>query len=618
MADEAAIIAALTEGMSDAYGEPEATYLEFATAIAPGIALGGEGGEGGDVFGPSSSVDNGVVVFNGITGKTIKGANAPVNFGGQDITNVGAIAGHVPTTRQIINGTGITGGGNLSSNLTLSVVQSALDPVNMGSGAAADGQVPKADGLGGIAWEDEAGGGGVTGPGSSTDHALARWDSTAGAALLNSVVTVSDTGAMVFPSGGSISKPGTGTNSEAFGASAVADADSSLAVGYQATVNTAISGDTTGAIAIGATARVGNAAQPGSDAAMAIGYGAIIGHTASYSMALGYSAVVGYECIYSIAIGPNASISAPRAVAIGQNSVINTSADAAIAIGDSTAVTANSDYAVAIGYQSYAQGVRALALGYSSRVLDSYGMAIGDAYVYGQYGIGIGDGATLNSGTTSSVGIGRNVSISANSIECVAIGYGATIGDGVDRAIAIGEAAIASGGSNCVALGRDAFADASDAIAVGYDSEALSTYSISIGRQASNKTGTSTSIAIGYAATNWTNVNNAICIGRYSECANSPNGDFAIAIGDDTAGKHTNAIAIGRGAETTATSRCTIGTIGGLYDQELQFGRGLGCWGVAPPGSQPAKINDPTDLASCITAIASIINVLEGAGLSST
>ena len=43
-------------------------------------------------------------------------------------------------------------------------------------------------------------GGGVTGPGSSTDHAIARYDGTDGAVLLDSDCTVDDTGNLVCPS----------------------------------------------------------------------------------------------------------------------------------------------------------------------------------------------------------------------------------------------------------------------------------------------------------------------------------------------------------------------------------------------------------------------------------
>jgi hypothetical protein len=91
----------------------------------------------------------------------------------------------------------------------------------------------------------------------------------------------------------------------------------------------------------------------------------------------------------------------------------------------------------------------------------------------------------------------------------------------------------------------------------------------------------------------------------------------AIAIGPAAAGNHADGIALGRAAVTTAANRCTIGTISGAADKELQIGLGFGAWGVTPPGSQPTKISDATDLASAITAVNAVIDVLEGAGLSS-
>tara|TARA_Y100001938_G_C7791817_1_gene282901 strand:- start:94 stop:387 length:294 start_codon:yes stop_codon:yes gene_type:complete len=43
---------------------------------------------------------------------------------------------------------------------------------------------------------------------------------------------------------------------------------------------------------------------------------------------------------------------------------------------------------------------------------------------------------------------------------------------------------------------------------------------------------------------------------------------------------------------------------------------GIGFHGEAAPGAKASKINDPTDLASCITACEAIIDVLELYGLS--
>lgn len=45
------------------------------------------------------------------------------------------------------------------------------------------------------------GGGSISGPGSSTDNAVVRWDGTAGTSIQNSLITLSDTGAFTFPDG---------------------------------------------------------------------------------------------------------------------------------------------------------------------------------------------------------------------------------------------------------------------------------------------------------------------------------------------------------------------------------------------------------------------------------
>lgn len=54
-----------------------------------------------------------------------------------------------------------------------------------------------------------SGGGGVAGPSpaSSTDNAIVRWDGAGGATLQNSVVTISDAGVVVIPTGGKLTVP---------------------------------------------------------------------------------------------------------------------------------------------------------------------------------------------------------------------------------------------------------------------------------------------------------------------------------------------------------------------------------------------------------------------------
>ena len=98
-------------------------------------------------------------------------------------------------------------------------------------------------------------------------------------------------------------------------------------------------------------------------------------------------------------------------------------------------------------------------------------------------------------------------------------------------------------------------------------------------------------------------------------------GGRGIAVGSTASVNHNDAVVIGYTAVTTAVSRCTLGTIGGSYDLELQMGKGLAVWGGTPPGSQPTKISDPagggTIDAEARTAINSLIDALESYELTS-
>jgi hypothetical protein len=67
-------------------------------------------------------------------------------------------------------------------------------------GTPTTGQVLTADGSGEGYWATPSGSGDVVGPASSTDNAIARFDSTTGKLLQNSTVTISDAGAIAAAS----------------------------------------------------------------------------------------------------------------------------------------------------------------------------------------------------------------------------------------------------------------------------------------------------------------------------------------------------------------------------------------------------------------------------------
>jgi hypothetical protein len=114
----------------------------------------------GNVVGPASSTDNAVSRYDSTTGKIIQDSVVTV----ADTTGAISIAGHLAIT----------------------------DP-----SASPAGKVLQDDG----AWHTLAGGGNVTGPGSSTDNAIARFDGTGGTTIQNSVVTIDDTNGTIVING---------------------------------------------------------------------------------------------------------------------------------------------------------------------------------------------------------------------------------------------------------------------------------------------------------------------------------------------------------------------------------------------------------------------------------
>lgn len=168
----------------------------------------GSGGIG-DVIGPSSSSDNALVRFDGVTGKIIQNSNAILSDAGDlSLTNPLAISS---------GGTGQNSKTSAFDALAPTttkgdvIVYNGTDNIRIGVGT--DGQVLTADStqVSGIKWAINAGGD-VTGPASSTDNALTRFDGTTGKVIQNSNATLSDTGDLNLSIPLGVASGGTGVN----------------------------------------------------------------------------------------------------------------------------------------------------------------------------------------------------------------------------------------------------------------------------------------------------------------------------------------------------------------------------------------------------------------------
>lgn len=455
-------------------------------------------------------------------------------------------------------------------------------------------------------------------------------------------------------------KPGA-SDCVVIGKDAISNAAQALVMGEAAKVHPVSSGDSTGAIAVGSGATVGSAAAAGAEAAIAIGEGASVAAGAINSIAIGPGAVC--RQYQSVMIGQNAQNFVPTSgdnyasISIGYNSKVGDSAksgsDAGIAIGMNAFVDGNCRDSIAIGHQAkvtdgISNGTYSVALGYNAVIENGYGSnAIGfGSRIWATNCIGLGTYAKIFNPSTSdnegSIAIGKSAEIGANAQPgceaSIAIGEGASISAGAVNSVAVGErssvtsrygtavgsvAQVTTGAGVAVGLAAKSFGDGG--IAIGSNSDVGSDITNGIGIGAFADCYAINGIVIGAGAGVYPVSSGdsfgAIALGRQARVGNSTPGagcQAAIAIGKSArvGVGHTNAVAIGAGAASSASNRVTFASA-----LEVEIGQGLAVWGVTPPGSQPSKVNDPSGGTTVDTearsAIAAIIDALEGCGITS-
>ena len=157
--------------------------ITFDDGVSNQRTIAAAGGGGGDVVGPASATDHAIVRFDLTTGKLVQDSVVTLDDAG--------VLGFADGVRQTFNPDGTTPGLNVGAN--------AGDPSTPSDGDlwynSSTGQLKaRINGVSVVV-------GNVLGPASATDHAIPRFDLTTGKLLLNSLVTISDTGVLGFPDG---------------------------------------------------------------------------------------------------------------------------------------------------------------------------------------------------------------------------------------------------------------------------------------------------------------------------------------------------------------------------------------------------------------------------------
>ena len=132
----------------------------------------------GDISGPVSSVDNTIARFDGTTGKVVQGS-------GVSVSDTADMVGMKSLGLKDTAGTGV---------LTIQTPGSITDySVTLPGTQGGVGTYLKNDGTGTLAWSTP---GDISGPVSSVDNTIPRFDGTTGKVVQGSVIVVSDTGEM--------------------------------------------------------------------------------------------------------------------------------------------------------------------------------------------------------------------------------------------------------------------------------------------------------------------------------------------------------------------------------------------------------------------------------------
>ena len=159
------------------------TSGQFLSTDGSGVLSWSTPSGSGDVNGPASSTNTAIALFGDTSGKTLINSLVTIDA-----------SGNVTTAGSLTSGSTILKDSGSSNTITLTVpTLSSSYTLTLPTNDGTNGQILVTNGSGVLSWNTPSGGD-VTGPGSSTDEALVRFDGTTGKLLQNSTATLTDTG----------------------------------------------------------------------------------------------------------------------------------------------------------------------------------------------------------------------------------------------------------------------------------------------------------------------------------------------------------------------------------------------------------------------------------------
>ncbi|WP_336042691.1 ESPR-type extended signal peptide-containing protein, partial [Acinetobacter dispersus] len=299
-------------------------------------------------------------------------------------------------------------------------------------------------------------------------------------------------------------------------------------------------------------------------------------------------------------------------VGIGQGNLLGGPGyNTAIGIGNEAVTGASS---VVIGTDNRSRGGTAIVMGRQS-------------YADANYGISLGNTATVTEGSTAGIAVGHSATVSG--VRGVAIGNSTASSNNQDTATAAtasGTDAVAIGttsnatanqttavgrranaaGNNASAYGNQASAQGASSVAVGDNSNAQGNNDIAVGRNAATASGGSNNIAMGNGVTTGSTGQN-VAIGSDGSTANSrtadggavsigrgqsATGDGAVAIGDPNVSNGDGAVTLGRNntaAGDTAGNTAADGAVA-IGNENQAIGQGSVALGNASRAEQAGSI----------------------------